>query len=187
MLTEKRYEVILKCLNEKNSITVTELKELLGISESTIRRDLTALDKAGKLVKVFGGAVAVDSGFTTVEPSVAQKSGVNKEEKSRIAQYAASLISPNEFVYLDAGTTTGRMIEYITEKSAVFVTNAVSHAQRLAAEGFKVHLIGGELKGTTEAVVGNQAILNIQTAFFKSLFWCKWNQLKGRVQYSGLQ
>lgn len=54
MLTEKRYEVILKCLNEKNSITVTELKELLGISESTIRRDLTALDKAGKLVKVFG-------------------------------------------------------------------------------------------------------------------------------------
>ena len=82
MLTEKRYEVILKCLNEKNSITVTELKELLGISESTIRRDLTALDKAGKLVKVFGGAVAVDSGFTTVEPSVAQKSGVNKEEKS---------------------------------------------------------------------------------------------------------
>ena len=80
MLTEKRYEVILKCLNEKNSITVTELKELLGISESTIRRDLTALDKAGKLVKVFGGAVAVDSGFTTVEPSVAQKSGVNKEE-----------------------------------------------------------------------------------------------------------
>ena len=59
MLTEKRYEVILKCLNDKNSITVTELKELLGISESTIRRDLTALDKAGKLVKVFGGAVAV--------------------------------------------------------------------------------------------------------------------------------
>lgn len=84
MLTEKRYEVILKCLNEKNSITVTELKELFGISESTIRRDLTALDKAGKLIKVFGGAVAVDSGFTTVEPSVAQKAGVNKEEKSRI-------------------------------------------------------------------------------------------------------
>ena len=41
MLTEKRYEVILKCLNENNSITVTELKNLLGISESTIRRDLT--------------------------------------------------------------------------------------------------------------------------------------------------
>ena len=178
MLTEKRYEVILKCLNEKNSITVTELKELLGISESTIRRDLTALDKAGKLVKVFGGAVAVDSGFTTVEPSVAQKSGVNKEEKSRIAQYAASLISPNEFVYLDAGTTTGRMIEYITEKSAVFVTNAVSHAQRdwrrIKRDNRSCGRKSGNLKYS-------------ETAFFKSLFWCKWNQLKGRVQHSGLQ
>ena len=48
MLTEKRYEVVLNLLNEKNSVTVTEIKELLGISESTIRRDLAALDKAGK-------------------------------------------------------------------------------------------------------------------------------------------
>ena len=47
MLTEKRYEVVLNLLNEKNSVTVTEIKELLGISESTIRRDLAALDKAG--------------------------------------------------------------------------------------------------------------------------------------------
>lgn len=61
MLTEKRYEVILKCLNEKNSITVTELKELLGISESTIRRDLTALDKAGKTGKSIWGSSC--SGF----------------------------------------------------------------------------------------------------------------------------
>ena len=44
MLTEKRYEVILNLLNEKNSVTVTEIKELLGISESTIRRDLVALE-----------------------------------------------------------------------------------------------------------------------------------------------
>ena len=60
MLTEKRYEVILNLLNEKNSVTVTEIKELLGISESTIRRDLVALDKAGKLIKVFGGAESGD-------------------------------------------------------------------------------------------------------------------------------
>ena len=73
MLTEKRYEVILNLLNEKNSVTVTEIKELLGISESTIRRDLAALDKAGKLIKVFRGAVAADGGFTTAEPSVAQR------------------------------------------------------------------------------------------------------------------
>ena len=57
MLTEQRYEIILKLLSERRSITVTELKELLNASESTIRRDLNALDEQGKLTKVFGGAV----------------------------------------------------------------------------------------------------------------------------------
>lgn len=171
MLTEKRYEVILKLLEEKRSITVPEIKEVLGISESTIRRDLTALDKAGKLCKVFGGAVAVDAAYTAAEPSVAQKMGVKKEEKQQIARYAASLIGPDDFIYLDAGTSTGYMIDYVTEKKATFVTNAVSHAQRLAAAGFRVILIGGELKGTTEAVVGNQAILSIQSYHFTKGFF----------------
>ena len=56
MLTEQRYEIILKLLEEKRSITVTELKDILDTSESTVRRDITALDKAGRLTKVFGGA-----------------------------------------------------------------------------------------------------------------------------------
>ena len=57
MLTQQRHEIILKLLKEKGSITVTEVKELLDTSESTVRRDITALDKEGKLEKVFGGAV----------------------------------------------------------------------------------------------------------------------------------
>ena len=171
MLTEKRYELILKLLDEQNSVTVAEIKEKLKISESTIRRDLNALDKAGKLNKVFGGAVAIEAGITTAEPSVAQKKGVNKEEKQLIARYAAALITKDDFVYLDAGTTTGCMIDFITEKSATYVTNAVSHAQKLAAAGFRVYLIGGELKPTTEAVVGNQAILSLETLHFSKAFF----------------
>ena len=56
MLTEQRYEVILKLLEEKNSITVAEVKDLLNTSESTVRRDITALHNAGKLVKEIGRA-----------------------------------------------------------------------------------------------------------------------------------
>ena len=48
MLTEQRYEQILKLLEKEGSITVTEVKELLNISESTVRRDITALHNAGK-------------------------------------------------------------------------------------------------------------------------------------------
>ena len=57
MLTEQRHEIILQLLNEKGSITVSELKKLLNSSESTIRRDLNTLDEEGYLTKVFGGAV----------------------------------------------------------------------------------------------------------------------------------
>ena len=60
MLTEKRHEYILQELKRKGSITVNEIKEELGISESTIRRDLNSLDEEGRLVKVFGGAVSAD-------------------------------------------------------------------------------------------------------------------------------
>ena len=45
MLTQQRHEIILELLREKGSITVTEVKDLLDTSESTVRRDITALDK----------------------------------------------------------------------------------------------------------------------------------------------
>lgn len=171
MLTEKRHEIILQMLKEKKSISVAEIREMTGGSVSTIRRDLTALDKAGKLCKVFGGAVVVENPYTVTELSVAQKQEVKQAEKRQIARYAANLIKKDDFVYLDAGTTTGYMIGYLSEKGTTFVTNAVDHAKRLAIEGFKVLLIGGELKGTTEAVVGSQAVLSLQKYHFTKGFF----------------
>lgn len=171
MLTEQRYEVILKLLEEKNSITVAEVKDLLNTSESTVRRDITALHNAGKLVKVFGGAVACDRTVITHEPTVEQKAEVNVEAKQLVAAKAAALIQPEDFVYLDAGTTTACMLSFLTEKSATFVTNAVAHAKTLAAAGFRVYLVGGELKGSTEAVVGNQALMNLQSYHFTKGFF----------------
>lgn len=171
MLTEQRYEIILKLLEEKRSITVTELKDILDTSESTVRRDITALDKAGRLTKVFGGAVVLERKVTAYEPTVAQKSELNKKEKEKIAEYAASLIKADDFVYLDAGTTTGLILDYLEGSKASFVTNAVSHAQRLAKMGIHVFLIGGELKSSTEAVVGSQAIKMLSMYHFTKGFF----------------
>lgn len=171
MLTEQRYELILKLLKEKKSITVTEVKDLIHTSESTVRRDITALHQAGRLVKVFGGAIAADHTLMAEEPTVAQKVEVHKDEKQRIAKYAASLIGPDDFVYLDAGTTTGCMLNYLAKSEAVFVTNAVVHAQALAAAGLRVFLVGGELKASTEAVVGSQALLTLESYHFTKGFF----------------
>lgn len=171
MLTKRRQELILELLEERGSITVAEVKDLLETSESTIRRDITALHREGKLVKVFGGAVAAQHKVMTQEYTIAQKLEMNREEKQRIAKYAASLIEPGDFVYLDAGTTTAYMLDYIGESHAAFVTNAVDHARTLALRGMKVLLIGGELKGTTEAVVGNQAIQTLLNYHFTKGFF----------------
>ena len=70
MLTEQRYEEILKLVEQKKSVTVAEICELFRISESTARRDINALDQAGRLVRVFGGAVASDLNFESREPTV---------------------------------------------------------------------------------------------------------------------
>lgn len=171
MLSEQRYEKILALLDEKKSVTVAEITELLGISESTARRDITALDRAGRLTKVFGGAVTSDGSFVTQEPTVAQKVEVQKAEKIQIARCAAAMIEDRDFVYLDAGTTTGYMIEFLARTKASFVTNAVAHAQKLAAQGNRVFLVGGELKSSTEAVIGAQAMETLERYHFTKGFF----------------
>ena len=172
MLTEKRQEEIVRLVQERESITVAELKDILQTSESTIRRDITSLDKEGRLTKVFGGAIALRTAqVVNQELSVVQKQELQTTEKQAIAQYAASLIEPDDCVYLDAGTTTGWMLEYIREPRATYITNAFSHAKRLSEKGFHVILIGGELKGSTEAIVGAEAVLNIQKYHFSKGFF----------------
>lgn len=171
MLTETRQEEILQLLNIHGSVTVQELTEHFQASESTIRRDLNVLDKKGALTKVFGGAVRRESAITTQEEQVSLRRELHQEAKIRIARYAAALIQPDDFIYLDAGTTTGCMIPFLTERSAVFVTNAVAHALRLAENGFRVILIGGELKAATEAIVGNEAYVTLQKYHFTKGFF----------------
>lgn len=171
MLTEKRYSEILKLIEEKKSVTVNELKELLNTSESTIRRDITALDKMGKLTKVFGGAIAITDNIILNEPTVSQKNKMNLEEKNRIAKFAAGLIQPNDFVYIDAGTTTACMLQYITENKATYVTNAFSHAKVLADKGKEVIIIGGNFKSSTEAIIGSVAVAMLNQYHFTKAFF----------------
>ena len=157
MLTEERFAQILRIVNEEKSVTVQDLKERLHTSESTIRRDLTVLDQKKLLVKVHGGATVLEMDYTAKDIAVASRMNQNTEEKKEIGKFAADLIESDDFVYLDAGTTVSHMLEYITSKDAVFVTNGISHAQMLTRKGFTVYLLGGMLKPATEAVIGLQA------------------------------
>lgn len=163
MLTEQRYEKILGLLDQKESVTVTELKKLLEISDSTVRRDLTALDKAGKLVKVFGGAVRAGA-------KAAEEPGRCCEEKRRIGKYAAGLIEPGDLIYMDAGTTVGAMIEFLSVGDLTVVTNDTAHAKRLAGMGFRVILTGGEYRADG-TLLGDEAVESIRRCAFSKGFF----------------
>jgi len=171
MLTEERLKEIGRIVKEKGSVSIQELMETLDISESTARRDLAVLDEQGRLQKVRGGAMVLGDTYSTREDTVLQKKDKNLEAKRQIARYAASLIAADDFVYLDAGTTTELMIDYLTEKRVTFVTNAVSHARKLSQAGYITYILGGEFKATTEAIVGDEAIAALSKYNFTKGFW----------------
>lgn len=172
MLTEERYEKILDLLSEKQAVTVAQFTEYLDISESTVRRDLNALADMGKLNKVHGGATALRrGGAAAIEIDVPTKSRQNIEAKEKIARYAASVINDEDFVFVDAGTTTERMIAYIPAGiKATFVTNGVVHAKQLIQKGFTAYIIGGQLKLSTEAVIGAAAVNSLRKYNFTKSF-----------------
>ena len=101
MLTNTRHDQILKLLAQRGSISLQELKDVLNTSESTIRRDLTQLHNEGRLVKVFGGAVACEK-MDQTDIQVLDREIQNREKKQMIAAYGAKLIQPRDFVYIDA-------------------------------------------------------------------------------------
>lgn len=170
MLQNERQRKILEQLKIKDAVKVKELAETLRISESTIRRDISELDQMGKLKKVFGGAVSVSGDMIFGPTDVASRTLINVAEKDAIARYAASMIQEHDFVFLDAGTTTEKMIDYLVQKNVTYVTNGVTHAKKLIQRGLSAYIIGGLLRPSTEAAVGTAAVEAIGQYNFSKCF-----------------
>lgn len=172
MLTEQRQRYILEKLETESVVYVTDLVHYLHASESTIRRDLNSLHDKGLLKKVHGGATSISSKeINTKEEVVNIRKNLNLEEKIKIAEKAAQLIEKGDVVYIDAGTTTELMIRYINEKDALYVTNGVVHARHLVKKDLKTIILGGELKGVTEAIVGMEALKSLRKYNFTKGFF----------------
>jgi DeoR family fructose operon transcriptional repressor len=170
MLAQERFEKILELLRVEQSVTVAELTRQLNISESTIRRDLTTLDQQGLLNKVHGGATARKTVLAR-EEAVAQKSGKHLQEKREIAKCAAECIHSGDLVYIDAGTTTEFMIDFLKEYDVNYITNGINHARKLMNAGFNVFLLGGEIKAVTEAIIGEDALETLDKYNFTKGFF----------------
>ena len=157
MLTEERQAEIMRIVNVHGAVSVQELVNYLDISESTVRRDLAALDEEGLLRRVHGGATSLKEGaYDAAMEDLQDKYSLHIGEKRRIAQFAASLVRPGDFVYLDGGSTVEPMADFLVGTEASFVTSGLPTAQKLARSGVKVYVLPGLVKGKTESVIGSE-------------------------------
>lgn len=168
MITEKRHELILTELSKQDFLTLQELIERTGCSASTIRRDLSKLQKFGKLKRVHGGATLNQS--SALEPNLADKRSTNLREKQEIGRLAASQIENRDCVFLDAGSTTLEMIPYIKASDIIVITNGLTHVEELLKHGIRTLIIGGEVKSTTFATVGASALETLRRYRFDKVF-----------------
>ena len=168
MLTDERHDYIMTKLSKVQTITVQELVEELGHSESTIRRDLTQLEVENQLVRIHGGAKRLRK--TVTEDSMEEKAIKNSQEKQRLAKYAAALVENKELIYLDAGTTTYEMIPFLQGKDITVVTNGVPHAVSLSEHAISTILVGGVIKQHTKAIIGSIAENQLERFHFSKVF-----------------
>lgn len=172
MIAVERDERIVELVNRSGSVSLAEIVAELGISESTARRALLHLHHQGRLRRVRGGAVkASQAEFVTADAAFAGRQELNMPEKRAIGAHAATLIGPDDFVFIDAGTTTECLVDAITETRATYLTNSLPHAQKLLAKGCRTLLPGGEIKAVTEALVGAETVNFIRRYHFTIGFW----------------
>lgn len=169
MLGIERQNSILKLLEEKSFLRLTQLVELLKVSEATIRRDLTYLESKGKLIRVHGGAKLIE--YSVWEDTMEEKKQMNLLEKRKIAKIAAQHIQGGETIFLDAGSTVEQLIPYLGEKEEIeVVTNGYSHVPLLLEKGIVTYVISGKIKEKTQAIVGARAALSLRDFSFDIAF-----------------
>lgn len=171
MLTKQRHEEMINIIRERGSITTNEMAKILGISESTARRDINFLADTGKVIKVYGGAMFDPQDVDTKEDSFEQRMDINATEKGKAAEKALELITPDDFIYIDAGTTTKYIADNFNMSGVRIVTNGIEHARILASKGNEVVLVGGNVKISTDAIVGTLAVNTLDKYHFTKGFF----------------
>ena len=162
-MKEKRFKDIVDAVNRMGIVSYSDLCEMFHVSGVTIRRDLTELEKMGMLTRIHGGAKALDT-IRNLDLPDAIRATVNIAEKQRIANYAYTLIQPDDAIILDSSSTVRELANLLAHCKfpITVITNDVQVACTLTSNSnIELMIVGGKVRSGHYSAVG----------MFSTLYW----------------
>lgn len=167
MLPYERKKIIEDFLEKNGETTIDEISALtMDVSKSTIRRDLKTLEEEG-IISIYYGGIVKKNQYST-EQKIENKRLVNKDAKVVIARYAASLVNPEETIFLDSGSTVAEMINYL-DPSVKIITTSLDIVMN-NRNNLEIHLLGGIVSDVRNSVYGISTIEQVEGFVFEKAF-----------------
>lgn len=151
-MREKRLQIIEDYIHAVGTVSLDELCEKFNVSKNTIRRDINELVQFGTIQKVYGGVTSVSNQLIPFE----NRNTAHPSEKKMIGKYAAQLIESNDLVFIDSGTTTRNIMEFLPASMKITILTNNLDVVNSAAKFDHINLmvIGNIYKRETKSFVG---------------------------------
>ena len=168
-LEERRQEIV-RQVNRRGRVSVTELSRLLGVSEVTIRADLQALAERNLIIRTHGGAIPAKGMY---DLALTRRRQQQVSEKSRIGQAGAAMVADGDAIFVDSSSTALTIVPYLNNhRQLTIITNSLAVAQAVQdTPSVTVVMPGGTLQNDTASLIGIDGLeilhkFNIQKGFF---------------------
>lgn len=182
MKNDTRRRLILDIVRREGSVTLARLQEQLpDVAEITIRRDLEALDRQRRLVRIRGGAKSLESILGISEDSYANRLVNNVEEKRLIAQKAVKLLRPKISVFLDSGSTAYCLACIMPDEEYFITTSGITCAMELSKlQRPHLRMLGGVVNKNSFSVNGDVSVAELSDLNFNIAFLGATGYIPGR-------
>jgi DeoR/GlpR family transcriptional regulator of sugar metabolism len=169
-----RHDLILKELDKKRFGTTIGLAKTLSVSEMTVRRDFDLLAEKGLLTRTHGGAVSLekegDPIVDLIEPEISERELRARDAKSAIARRAFAMISPQQTIALDIGSTTFALAGLLHDMNIKLFTSSLKIATALNETKAQVYVPCGRISGREPSITGSQAVNFFRGYYFDIAF-----------------
>ncbi|NCB93098.1 MAG: DeoR/GlpR transcriptional regulator [Clostridia bacterium] len=169
-MRSQRIAEIEQYIYSHKTVTLDELCEVFQVSKNTIRRDIEEITKNPDIVKTYGG-VMINSQTKKMLVSFTERNISRQDGKRRIAEEAAALVNDGDSIFIDSGTTTLYMLEYLKNKKITLLTNNIEViVQAIPYENINLISLSGTLNRKTLSLTGNNAARLLSTYNVKKAF-----------------